>query len=388
MAAVPQPLHTTAAAIYRAYEARERGEGRAHLGASLIGHACVRYLWLSFRWAAQEAFDGRMLRLFETGKLEEARLVADLRAIGCEVSEGPAPGEQWRVTAHGGHCGGSMDAAVQGLPEAPAAWHVAEFKTHSAKNFAGLAKGVQKAQPRHWAQMQLYMGLTGMKRAVYIAVNKDTDELHVERIEFAQAEFDKLMERARVAIFSPEPPAKISDDASWYVCKFCHFHELCHGTAAPAVSCRSCVHATPEPDGEARWSCARHSKDLELAEQRVACPEHRHFPILLGRFAELVAADADRNAVRYRNLLNGAEFGQPEYTSAEIHAVQDKRALGHPEIETWRSTFGARLIAPSECVRWVEYDGGRHLGLYDAQDRWVKWLPQTPENVERAKVVA
>lgn len=225
------------------------------------------------------------------------------------------------------------------------AWHVAEFKTHSAKNFAGLAKSVQKAQPRHWAQMQLYMGLSGMKRAMYLAVNKDTDEIYVERVELAKEEFDRLLERARVAIFSPEPPAKISDDASWYVCKFCPFRELCHGTAAPAVSCRSCVHATPEPDGEARWSCARHGKDLTLAEQRAACPEHRHFPILLGRFAELMAADADRNAVRYRNLLNGAEFGQPEYTSAEIHAAQDKRMLGDAGVEAWRKTFGAKVVA-------------------------------------------
>ncbi len=42
---------------------------RKHLGASQIGHPCLRYLWYQFRWCAESktSFDGRMLRLFETG---------------------------------------------------------------------------------------------------------------------------------------------------------------------------------------------------------------------------------------------------------------------------------------------------------------------------------
>ena len=30
--------------------------------------------------------------------------------------------------------------------------------------------------------MQIYMSLTGMTRAMYLAVNKDTDELYSERV--------------------------------------------------------------------------------------------------------------------------------------------------------------------------------------------------------------
>ena len=70
-----------------------------------------------------------------------------------------------------------------GLPEAPATWHVCEFKTHSAKSFAKLkAEGVAASKPLHWSQMQAYMQLAGLDRAFYLAVCKDTDELYQERI--------------------------------------------------------------------------------------------------------------------------------------------------------------------------------------------------------------
>jgi hypothetical protein len=95
----------------------------------------------------------------------------------------PETGRQWQVVAHGGHFGGSLDAVAIGLKEAPKTWHVVEFKTHSAKSFRELvAKGVALAKPQHWAQMQIYMHLTGITRALYVAVCKDTDDLHIERV--------------------------------------------------------------------------------------------------------------------------------------------------------------------------------------------------------------
>ena len=61
-----------------------------------------------------------------------------------------------------------MDSALLGLPEAPKTWHVGEFKTHNQKSFDDLVKrGVEKAKPMHWDQMQAYMGLTGMERALF-----------------------------------------------------------------------------------------------------------------------------------------------------------------------------------------------------------------------------
>ena len=143
--AAPTP---TRDAIFAAYEADADDGFRQHLGASLIGKSCERALWYDFRWATPARFPGRMLRLFETGQLEEARLVRNLRRIGATVLEvDPETGRQWRVEAHGGHFGGSLDGVALGLLEAPKTWHVLEFKTHSAKSFRELvAKGVRRGQ--------------------------------------------------------------------------------------------------------------------------------------------------------------------------------------------------------------------------------------------------
>ena len=76
MALLPQPQHSTVVKIYRHYEqANATFKPRPHLGASLIGDKCERAIWYVFRWATHTKFEGRMLRLFDSGNREEFRLV-------------------------------------------------------------------------------------------------------------------------------------------------------------------------------------------------------------------------------------------------------------------------------------------------------------------------
>lgn len=332
MAKLPEPINTTVAKIYEAYENDADSGNRPHLGASLIGHACERYLWLTFHWVNAKKFSGRMLRLFETGQLEESRFVANLRRIGVEVHEFQPDGTQWRVSAFGGHFGGSMDGACVGLPEAPKTWHVLEFKTHNEKSFKELAaKGVQAARPQHYAQMQTYMGLTGMERSMYMAVNKNNDELYTERVEFDQVEFAKLMARAERVIRASEPPLRCSNDPSWYVCKMCDFSEHCHGTEAPAVNCRTCAHSTPVVDGEGgRWICGEYGEIGLIAQQESGkCSSHRYIPILLEKFAtqeDYVNGDVDYIDTHGQGFSNGEN--PASLTSHEIRDLADKSMLG------------------------------------------------------------
>jgi len=335
MAKMPAPIHTTVGLIYQAYEQDADTGNRPHLGASLIGHPCERYLWLTFRWVDSKKFSGRMLRLFETGQLAEGRFVDNLRRTGVEVHDTTPDGKQWRVSDLGGHFAGSMDGACVGLPESPKTWHVVEFKTHNDKSFNELAKkGVAAAKPQHMAQMQIYMGLTGMTRAFYMAVNKNNDELYSERLEFDQAEFDKLRARAERVIHASEPPLKISQDPSWFVCKMCDFHDHCHGEAAPAVNCRTCAHSTPATaGGEALWECSRNAEMVEpipsVEYQRKGCSSHRYIPILLDRFA--TRSDYHNGDVVYVDKA-GALFSNGEgpgaLASQEIRDIESKLLLG------------------------------------------------------------
>jgi hypothetical protein len=171
---------------------------------------------------------------------------------------------------------------------------VVEFKTHSAKSFAELvAKGVVLAKPQHAAQMQIYMHLTGITRALYVAVCKDTDALHIERVPADPETGERLLEKARRIIFAQHPPERISADPAWFECRFCDHHGLCHGEDAAAVTCRSCLHSTPIEGG---WHCARHDRLLDRADQRRACARHLFIPDLVPG----EATDAGEDFVSYR----------------------------------------------------------------------------------------
>jgi hypothetical protein len=322
MALLPPPPAQIVSAIYAAYEADRRDDRRPHLGASRIGEDCERALWLDFRWASRATHTGRMLRLFETGELEEKRLVANLRRIGVTVLEfDPDTGKQWRLEALGGHFGGSMDAVVHGLPESPKAWHVCEFKTHNAKSFRGLEKGVQHSKPSHWYQMQIYMHLAGIDRALYLAKNKDTDEIYQERVKRDEAAALRLIEKARRIIFAARPPQRISEDPTSYLCRFCSHHDLCHGREKlPELSCRTCIHSTPLEDG--RWLCERWNFNPDTNEQKAGCPHYLHHPDLVP--GEQI--DAGLDWIEYR--MNDGTVWRDGFAAKEVLASQVTRAWG------------------------------------------------------------
>lgn len=347
------------AEIYEQYEKRGKSEkSRTYLGASVIGRECKRALWYSFRWASDEDFDGRMYRLFQTGHLAESRFVADLRSIGATVWDcDPATGKQFGFSHFAGHMRGHMDACVQGIQGGGRKYHVAEFKTHSAKSFATLKKdGVKKAKPEHYAQMMWYMGKSGMDRALYLAVNKDTDELYSERIEFDQVEYEKILAKAESIIFATEPPPKISDDPKFYICNWCSHNAVCHGNRTPALSCRTCVHATPEREGDGRWSCAKHGPEIPVHAQRAGCGHHLPLPFLI-TYAD--AIDAGDGWIMFQRKDDPAKqfivtdeatplpadlpLQQFIYASKEISAAKDHRAICDQGIEEFRTTFGGTI---------------------------------------------
>lgn len=314
MTAIPSPINSTVAAIYRGYEERRGEELRPHLGASVIGNPCSRALWYGFRWALAKDFDGRMLRLFDTGQREEDRLIRDLQHIGVEVHAFDPEGNQWRVSAHGGHFGGSMDGCAVGIPEAPKTWHVLEFKTHNLKSFADLqAKGVMEAKPMHYAQMQVYMELTGMTRALYLAVCKNDDHLYAERVDHDPVAAAKLLAKAERIIFSDEPPSRLNDNASWWECKFCDYHGICHGEAVALVNCRTCAHVTAARDGT--WRCESDHPDepITVEEQRHGCHLHRYNPHLLANVAEYLGGNG--KDAEYRDRKTGRVFWNGDGTS-------------------------------------------------------------------------
>ena len=296
MAAIPPRNNALVSAIYAAYEA-DQGDGfRRHLGASLIGTDCARALWYTFRWATVRKHAGRLLRLFDTGNHAEARFVSDLRRISVTVLEvDPETGRQWNVSAVRGHFGGSLDGIAQGIPEAPKAWHVLEFKTHGEKSFKEIEKsGVEKAKTLHYAQMQIYMELKSIDRALYLAVNKNTDELYSERVKADKSFALRLLAKAERVIDAPRAPEKISNDPAWFQCRFCDHAPVCHKKTAPPQHCRTCLHSTPVADGA--WHCAYYDGVIDKDFEKTGCVDHLYIP----DFIDGDPVDSVNNTVTYK----------------------------------------------------------------------------------------
>lgn len=267
MAQIPDPTHTARAEIDRWHQSRP-GSHRYHLGASLLGHHCDRWLWLTFRWAVKEEFSGRMLRLFRRGQNEEEIVVADLRAIGCDVQDVDHDGRQMRVD-FGKHVSGSMDGKIHsGLPESPSKAHILEIKTHSLKSFKGLLKdGLKKSKPMHWAQCQVYMRGTGIDRAFYFAVCKDDDSIFTDRVKYDHSAASALIQRGhRITMADRMPEPCHGGGPDWYQCKFCPAHNFCwNGESTREVNCRTCAHYTASPDSTnycERWQASIPSQSM------------------------------------------------------------------------------------------------------------------------------
>ena len=277
----------------------------------MIGRPCDREIWYGFRWFKKPEFPGRMLRLFERGHKEEFRFVKYLRRIGIRVrpygerliwdagedryrtepwgviiplkedvvldvtdvewhqARAKSFGvevKQWRILDVQGHFGGSLD----GIADAdfdiecnishvtiPAGEEfLVEFKTHGTKPFSKMTfEGVRKAKPEHYSQMNVYRGKKGLKYALYVAVNKNDDDLDMEVVRYDENEARTKLEKAKVVVHSKMPPNRISNSPTWFNCKFCNFTNICHYGAAPMKNCRTCRNSTPVEDG--KWHCSQ-----------------------------------------------------------------------------------------------------------------------------------
>jgi hypothetical protein len=231
---------------------------RKHLGASEIGHQCERYLWYKFRWMFENDFSGRMLRLFNRGHLEETRFLEWLEGIGFRPSN-----KLLQFSACGGHFGGTSDNALM-LPVRYAlgdALLLAEFKTQATGAAFNNLKtgGIKEEKPTHWNQVCTYGAALGFKYCIYVVINKNDDDLHVEILELDEALGHANIYKANRIITAKTPPEPISTNPSDYRCKYCDALSVCHLDAMPPRNCRSCGAATPINMG---WHCGLFNQEI------------------------------------------------------------------------------------------------------------------------------
>ena len=250
---------------------------RSHLGASVLGHECARYLWFMFRWMYREQFSGRILRLFQRGHREEDVIIAYLRSIGCQVEQGTT--KQATASALNGHFGGSIDSRVL-LPERYGIkeWILLECKTHKDGTKFDMLKsvGIIKHNPQHYVQMCVYGRLFNLRYALYICVNKNDDDMDIELIELDWSLADAQLARAEGIITSWNPPSRISDNPSFWKCKWCSMQPVCQLNAAPERNCRSCQWSMPTSN--AQWHCHKFNAVIPKDVIPKGCQEWQALP--------------------------------------------------------------------------------------------------------------
>lgn len=290
---------------------------RTHLGASLIGRDCKRYLWYVFRWCKHVKHDGRKQRLFNRGHREEARFIEWLEGIGFKIwfedydsdplyycaesdsyhlhsevfngknsmlaslaGEVPRDGcngltfkqhvaraklqgiefKQYRISDCNGHFGGSLD----GIAEFPPEWGInepvlLEFKTSgTGAKFNNLVANQMPVEKKdHYAQTSTYGYKYKFRFVLYLCINKNDDDLHVEVAALNLDLGRQMIAKADSIISSQTPPSRLSDNSTFRDCRVCDMHDICHNGAAIEKNCRSCIHAIPIEN--AQWHCQLHS---------------------------------------------------------------------------------------------------------------------------------
>jgi len=249
---------------------------RPYLGCSIAGYRCERRIWLTFRWAIQERFTGRTLRMFRRGREEERLVLEDLRAIGCVITDCQ---KEVVLTPHiKGHVDGII---TSGLPGHENEQFILEIKTFSSNAFTQLMrKGVKAAHYEHWVQMQLYMLASRIPKALYFAVCKDDDRLYTEIVQLDTERAQAILAKLDRLTMETRLPPPISRDPTWWECKGCPAYSFCHEKAPiTAYNCRTCTYGAPAHTGliATPWKCQYEPvspQELTVQQQRQGCECH------------------------------------------------------------------------------------------------------------------
>jgi hypothetical protein len=288
---------------------------RAYVGMSSIGESCLRKTWYRFRFASREKFDAATLKRFADGHAAEAVQADRLRLVsGVKLQTHTPDGNQFRYVDHNGHFSGHCDGKITGILQAPKVLHIWEHKSVGEKKLnefkkikaeIGEKQALRKWNFQYWIQGILYMFYEGASRH-YLTVStpgvRDTDSC---RTEADNAEAIKYIAKGKAVIQSDAPLDRLSNDPSYYECRYCSFSPICHGGEMPDRSCRTCVHSSPVENGE--WHCARWGKKLTLDEQIAGCSAHLMLPKLVP--GEILSATD--SSITYR-LKNGSIWTDSE----------------------------------------------------------------------------
>lgn len=196
--------------------ASKRDEKRNYIGASSIGRQCSRAIYYQLHDAPKEPIKPSLALTFVLGHTVEAMLLDWIESVH-------------PIQRNVGLIGTIIEGHADAIITMDGVDYILEIKTANSASFNQAKKnGVFRWRPQYFDQVQAYMGMAHVERAIVLVFNKDTSELYEELIAFDQLHYELIVERARQIKIAVEPPVKFSDSAMNFVCKFCEFRVHCH----------------------------------------------------------------------------------------------------------------------------------------------------------------
>jgi hypothetical protein len=201
---------------------------RDYLGASAIGHECLRKI--AWDWRSPVRHEPRTDRIFARGKWLETYAYALLAGAGFRmVRSGSALSFSQINELFQGHADGVVIAGPD-MVSYPCVW---ECKGLGSKGWNKLFKeGLSKAYPGYADQVSIYQAYLGLtdNPALFTAANLDTMELLHLLIPFdavrAQRASDRAVQVIR-AVEAGETPPRVTDNPDDWRCKWCSQRERC-----------------------------------------------------------------------------------------------------------------------------------------------------------------
>jgi hypothetical protein len=223
----------------------EQQEPRDYLGGSRLGVSCNRALQFEYTNTPKDEdqnFSGQILRIFQAGHVFEDLAIKWLKDAGFELITNKQNGEQFGFIAANGKIKGHIDGVIVSASEElnlifPSLW---ECKSMNDKSFKDtVKKGLAISKPVYASQIAIYQAYMessikdiSKNPALFTAINKNTAEIYFELIPFDKALAQKMSDKAvRIlqATEAHELLPRISNDPSYFECKFCPWQNRCWG---------------------------------------------------------------------------------------------------------------------------------------------------------------
>lgn len=204
-------------------QARTDESARNYIGASVIGSACIRQIWYELHETVAEEVPTKTKRTWAIGKKLESLVLDWLEEAGMKIARLWYDLQSPLVSVFRGH----LDSVwVDRRGEAKAIIEVKTAKDASFKVF--VKKGVKLWNPQYYAQIQSYMGMSGIHSVYILVLNKDNSDLSDELVLFDADFYASLEQKALMVSQATTPPPKINGSPLWYQCKMCKFNKICH----------------------------------------------------------------------------------------------------------------------------------------------------------------